>query len=269
MTKPPYKTVVISDVHLGTKNSQTTELVKFLREHECETLILNGDIIDGWQLKKNGEWKKKHTRFVKLLLKIMEKNKTSIIYVRGNHDDFLDEFLPFEFAGFKIVREMIYESGGKHYFVCHGDVFDLVTTKFRWIAKLGDVGYNFLLWLNRRYNRYRTSRGLPYYSISRIVKHRVKQAVSFVSGFEKHLSTIARYKNCEGVISGHIHQPDNKYIDGIHYLNSGDWVESMSALLEHHDGQWEVKLYEDWQEEKQAREIMKQMERREVELATA
>jgi UDP-2,3-diacylglucosamine pyrophosphatase LpxH len=260
MAKAAYKTIVVSDVHLGTKNSRSKELLRFLREHHCETLILNGDIIDGWQLKRNGVWKKKHSRLVKLVLKILEKSDTSIIYVRGNHDDFLDEFLPFQFANFRIVRDMVYESFGKRYYVCHGDVFDLVTSNFRWVAKLGDMGYTFLLWLNRRYNSYRIRRGLPYYSISQIVKHKVKRAVSFVSDFEDHLSAIARHKSCHGVIAGHIHQPADKFINGIHYLNSGDWVESMSALVETKDGQWDIVFYEDWHEQQEALRLMSRME---------
>lgn len=244
--KTHYRTIVLSDIHLGIQNSRVKEAVHFLRAHSCDTLILNGDIIDGWQLSKSGKWKKKHTAFFKLIMKWLANSHTEVIYLRGNHDDFLDEVLPLQLGNFSINRHHILQSGTKKYFVVHGDIFDSVTTRLRWIAKLGDIGYTFLLWLNRHYNQYRVRRGLPYYSLSKVVKHKVKQAVSFISDYEKELCEVARQERCDGVICGHIHHPDNKMIGDIHYLNSGDWVETMSALVEHQDGTWELVMYEQW-----------------------
>lgn len=244
--KPHYKTIILSDIHLGIRNSRVKEVTEFLSAHRCDTLILNGDIIDGWQLKKSGEWKKKHTLFFRQLMKYMYKHNTKIIYLRGNHDDFLDEILPFAFGLFVIKRHHILQSGNKKYYVVHGDIFDSITTNLKWLAKLGDVGYTFLLWVNRHYNRWRLLRGLPYYSLSQVVKAKVKSAVSFVSDYEEQLCEVARTKKCDGVICGHIHQAADKYINSIHYLNSGDWVETMSALVETREGQWHVLYFNEW-----------------------
>jgi UDP-2,3-diacylglucosamine pyrophosphatase LpxH len=233
-----YKTLIISDVHLGTKGSKAKELVKFLKKLSCEKLILNGDIIDGWQLKKYGRWKRKHTRFFNRILKMMEDSQTEVIYLRGNHDDFLDQILPFQVGNLSIQRDYIHDSGNKKYYITHGDIFDSITTNLKWVAKLGDMGYTFLLWLNRQYNHYRRRKGLPYYSLSQVVKSKVKSAVSYVDDFEVQLAAIAKLKHCDGIICGHIHQPAIKQIDDITYMNSGDWVESMSALAEDEQGHW-------------------------------
>lgn len=239
-----YPTIVLSDIHLGTEHSKTRELTDFLRTVNCNTLILNGDIIDGWHLKKSGKgkWKKEHTEFFKVIMKMMENHNTQIIYVRGNHDDFIDHLAPFSFANVSILKEYVHESFGKRYYVVHGDVFDTVTSRMAWLAKIGDIGYTFLLWVNRIYNAYRSKRGLPYFSLSQSVKQMVKSAVSYISDYEKELVSLAKSRNFDGIICGHIHKPANEIIDGIHYLNSGDWVESMSALLEKEDGTWEVFL---------------------------
>jgi len=237
------KTIIISDVHLGTKGSKAKELVRFLKQYKCENLILNGDIIDGWQLKKSGKWKRKHTRFFTRILKMIEEDGTKVTYIRGNHDDFLDQVLPFTMGSLTICRDMVYESYGKKYYIVHGDVFDSITSQFKWIAKLGDIGYTFLLWLNRQYNYRRRKKGLPYFSLSQSIKAKVKHAVKYIDDFEKQLSSMARYKNCDGIICGHIHQAADKKIDGIHYLNSGDWVESMTAIVEDLKGKWDLVYY--------------------------
>lgn len=244
--KTHYRTIILSDIHLGIRNSHVREAVHFLREHSCDTLILNGDIIDGWQLGKSGKWKKKHTAFFKLLLNRLSSSATKIIYLRGNHDDFLDEILPLEIGNFAIARDYIHESDGKKYFVVHGDIFDSVTTNLKWISKLGDTGYTFLLWVNRLYNNYRRKKGLPYYSLSATVKQRVKSAVSFISDFENELCAVAATEKCHGIICGHIHQPADKMINGIHYLNSGDWVETLSAVVETGSGEWQIVYYNEW-----------------------
>jgi len=205
---------------------------------------MNGDIIDGWQLKKYGVWKKKHTKFIRLVMKMIDNNDTQVIYTRGNHDDFLDSFLPLQVGNnFFIQRDYIHYSNGKRYLVTHGDVFDSVTTNMKWLSKLGDIGYTFLLWLNKVYNNYRTKKGLPYYSLSQKIKGMVKGAVAYISDFEEELVNLANNKKCDGVICGHIHQPAIKYYGDVHYLNSGDWVESLSALVEDYEGEWSLVYY--------------------------
>ncbi|KOY87102.1 phosphoesterase [bacterium 336/3] len=242
--KKHHKTIIISDVHLGTSGSKAKQLVRFLKQNTCENLILNGDIIDGWQLQRSsGKWKRKHTRFFKLILKMVDKYKTKVIYLRGNHDDFLDQILPIRIGKISIMRDYIYESAGKRFYITHGDIFDSITTKLKFIAKLGDIGYTFLLWLNKCYNQYRAKRGLPYYSLSQKIKAKVKSAVSYIDDFEKELANFARVKECDGIICGHIHQPAIKEIDGIIYMNSGDWVESLTALTEDFKGNWELVHY--------------------------
>ncbi|MFN5183892.1 MAG: UDP-2,3-diacylglucosamine diphosphatase [Bacteroidota bacterium] len=260
-----YKTIILSDLHLGIKASKAKEVVRFLKKNTCDTLILNGDIIDGWALRRSGKWKKKHTKFFKLILNYVSKRKSKVIYIRGNHDDFLDEILPFELGNFSIKKYHIHESGEKKYFVTHGDLFDTVTSKMKWIAKLGDVGYTFLLWINRHYNSYREKRGLPYYSMSQAVKSKVKTAVSFVGDYENQLASVAESKNCQGIICGHIHQPANKMIGDIHYLNSGDWVETLSALVENGRGEWEIIYFSEWEKSKVKQETKTESLSQEIE----
>lgn len=240
-----YKTIVISDIHLGTSGSKAKEVTSFLKHNSCDELILNGDIIDGWQLKKFGAWKKHHTKFFKSILRAIEKYDTKVIYLRGNHDDFLDTIIPFRFGNISVQKDYIITSGGKKFYVVHGDVFDSVTTNLKWIAKLGDIGYTFLLWLNQRYNNYRMKRGLPYYSLSQAIKSKVKKAISYISEFENEIICLAKVKKCDGIICGHIHQPAIKNINGTIYMNSGDWVESLSALVEDFEGTWSVVYYSD------------------------
>lgn len=238
-----HKTIVLSDIHLGSKWSKAKESTRFLKDNTCDKLILCGDIIDGWNLMrgKKAKWKKKHTQFIKLLLDIQ--HTTEIIYLRGNHDDFLDRILPVTFQNISIVKDYLYVSGDKRYYVIHGDVFDSVTSRFSWLSKIGDVGYSLLLWLNKFYNNRRIKRGLPYYSLSKEIKNKVKMSVSYISDYEKHIVNIAKQKKCDGVICGHIHHPEKRYYDDILYLNSGDWVESLSALTEDYAGNWEVVYY--------------------------
>lgn len=244
-----YSTIVLSDIHLGTSHSKTTEVTNFLKSVNCRRLILDGDIIDGWALRKGGtrKWQARHTDFFKVIMKMMEKQGTEVIYVRGNHDDFLDSLMPFTFYNVRIVKDFIHESCGKRYYVTHGDIFDTVTTNMKWLAQLGDWGYTFLLWLNKIYNNYRTRRGLPYYSLSQAIKQKVKTAVSYISDFEQELVKFARTRKCDGVICGHIHHPADTWYGDIHYLNSGDWVETLSALAEDEDGNWTIIRYEELQ----------------------
>lgn len=238
-----YKAIVLSDIHLGSNWSRPKEVTRFLKKNSCETLILCGDIIDGWAILrgKRDKWKRCHTNFMKTLLDIS--HDTKIIYVRGNHDDFLDQITPIAFLNISIVKDYIYTSGEKNIYVLHGDVFDKVTSSMSWLAKLGDMGYSLLLWFNKIYNHKRIKKGLPYYSIAREIKNKVKVSVSYISNFEKHIVDIADKKGCEAVICGHIHHPEIKQFGHITYLNSGDWIESLSALTEDFDGNWQVVNY--------------------------
>ena len=234
------RTVILSDVHLGTRDSKVNEVNHFLRHVRCEKLILNGDIIDGWQLVRGGHWTKAHTRFVRIVLKKLEKRDTEVVYLRGNHDDILATFLPLDFENLRIVEDHVHETPRGNYLVLHGDVFDTVTRNFVFLAHLGDWGYRALLGLNRLYNAWRRLRGKDYWSLSRAIKARVKQAVSHISNFEHHICELARMRGCVGVMCGHIHTAADRTLDGIHYLNSGDWVESLTAIVEHHDGRFEL-----------------------------
>ncbi len=239
-----YKTIVISDVHLGSKWSATKEATRFIKQNSCETLILCGDIIDGWAILrgKSQKWKRRHTNFVAAILEIA--TTTKVIYVRGNHDDFLERLIPLEFLNISVVEDMIYESFGKKYYVLHGDIFDNITSHWGWLAKLGDVGYSMLLWYNKFHNRNRIRKGLPYESIASKVKNKVKASVSYISDYEGKITTLAQSRGCQGVICGHIHHPEISDMNGVQYLNSGDWVESLSALTEDHEGKWELHFHE-------------------------
>jgi UDP-2,3-diacylglucosamine pyrophosphatase LpxH len=240
-----FRTIIISDLHLGAGGSKAEEVTSFLKTYSCKKLILNGDIIDAWQLKKYGTWKRKHTMFFKRVLKMIEQNNTRVIYIRGNHDDFLDQIIPLRLGkNFQIRKDYILLSGTQRYYVTHGDVFDSITSNMKWLAYLGDVSYTFLLWLNKFYNKYRAWRGLNYYSLSQKIKHSVKMAVSYITDFEEKLTELARSRSCDGVICGHIHQPAIREIDGIKYMNSGDWVETLSALVEDFDGNWSLLYYD-------------------------
>ena len=220
-----YKAIIASDLHLGTKDSQAKEFIEFLEQHPTDLLILNGDIIDGWALNRGAKWKKGHTKAVAALLKLS--NKTKIIWIRGNHDEFLSEFIGSHFGNIEIRENYILNN----YFVFHGDVIDVFITKYKWLAKIGSIGYDFALWMNRWYNRYRAWRKLPYQSISQDIKAGVKAATNYVNDFETTAIKMAAQNGCYGVICGHIHQPADLRINGAHYLNSGDWVENRTAIL--------------------------------------
>jgi UDP-2,3-diacylglucosamine pyrophosphatase LpxH len=242
MSKPALhvRTVIVSDIHLGTPHSKVEEVTHFLKHVRCERLILNGDIIDGWRLRRDGVWTKAHTRFIRRVLTMIQKRDTAVVYLRGNHDDFLGRLLPMQFEQLSLVEDCVLETPNGRYLVLHGDVFDGVVKNMVILAHLGDAGYSLLLRLNRFYNWFRALRGKEYFSLSQAIKARVKQAVSFISNFEEQIAALARARGCRGVICGHIHTPADKMIGDIHYLNSGDWVESMTAIIEHHDGRLEL-----------------------------
>ncbi|RXK55547.1 UDP-2,3-diacylglucosamine diphosphatase [Oleiharenicola lentus] len=240
------RSVILSDVHLGTPHAKADEVTHFLKHVRCERLLLNGDIIDGWRLRRDGRWTKAHTRFIRRVLTLVQKKDTEVVYLRGNHDDFLARLLPMQFDRLSLVEDHILESASGRYLVLHGDVFDGVVKNMVFLAHLGDMGYALLLRLNRTYNWFRRLRGKDYFSLSAAIKARVKQAVSFVGKFEEQVAALARERGCTGVICGHIHTAADKMIGGIHYLNSGDWVESLTAIVEHHDGRFELITFKDF-----------------------
>lgn len=239
-----YRTIWISDTHLGTPGAQATALLHFLKYTRSETLYLVGDIVDGWQLKKRFYWPQEHNDVVQKLLR-KARHGTRVIYIPGNHDEAARHYLGFNFGEIAIKQDDIHETAdGRKLWVVHGDLFDNVIKHARWLAYVGDRAYTLLLRLNRLLNSVRRLLKMPYWSLSQYLKHRVKSAVSFISAFETVMLTETRRRDCDGVVCGHIHKPEIREIDGIVYANDGDWVESLSALVEHHDGRLELL---DWQ----------------------
>jgi UDP-2,3-diacylglucosamine pyrophosphatase LpxH len=233
-----YKAIIVSDLHLGTKDSKSREFIEFLDMHPTDLLILNGDIIDGWALGRGSKWKKRHTEVISKLIKLSM--ETRVIWIRGNHDEFIEDFMGMGFGNIQILRDYILPAGEKSYYVFHGDYIDVFMTKWKWISKLGSIGYDFALWLNRWYNRWRTFRGLSYQSISKKIKERVKGATNYINDFENAAVREAFKHGCNGVICGHIHQPCSLETKDGHYLNSGDWVENMSAISLNNSNNFEI-----------------------------
>ena len=231
-----FRSIWISDVHLGTTGSQAGRLLEFLRATESENLYLVGDIIDGWQLKRRWYWDQDHNNVVQTVLKKARKG-TNVIFVPGNHDEAIRQFIDLDFGGIKVRDELVHvTAAGKRMLVLHGDRFDGVIACAKWLAYLGDSMYTVILKFNQWLNSWRARVGLPYWSLSQYLKLKVKNAVSYISSFEEALAAEAKKRGVDGVICGHIHKPEMRDIDGILYCNDGDWVESLSALVEDHAG---------------------------------
>jgi UDP-2,3-diacylglucosamine pyrophosphatase LpxH len=240
-----FRTIWISDVHLGTTGCQAKKLLQFLRTTESETLYLVGDIIDGWQLKRRWYWDQVHNNVVQTVLKKARKG-TNVVFVPGNHDEAVRQFIGLDFGGIKIRDELVHTTAdGKRMLVLHGDRFDGVIACAKWLAYLGDSMYTMILKFNQWFNTWRARVGLPYWSLSQYLKLKVKNAVSYISSFEDALAAEASKKGLDGVICGHIHKPEIREIGGIKYCNDGDWVESLTALVEEASG--ELRLVT-WQE---------------------
>jgi UDP-2,3-diacylglucosamine pyrophosphatase LpxH len=237
-----YQAIIVSDLHLGTKDSKAEEFIEFIESHPTDLLILNGDIVDGWALNRGTKWKKQHTKVISKLLHLS--NTTRIIWIRGNHDEFIQEFIGTHLGAIEIREDykLDIDNTMESYYIFHGDVIDVFITKYKWLSKIGAVGYDFALWLNRVYNTYRKWRKLPYISISQKIKESVKVATNYVNDFEVTALSMATKKGCDGVICGHIHQPADRMINGKRYLNSGDWIENMSAICIDNIGK--IYLYE-------------------------
>ena len=235
-----FRALFISDVHLGTRGCQADKLLDFLRHHEADTLYLVGDIVDGWALRSSWYWPQQHNDVVQKLLRQARKG-VRIIYIPGNHDEFLRGYYGTHFGGVDVVETAMHEGAdGRRYLVIHGDHFDLVVTQARWLAHLGDRAYTAAIALNTILNRVRRLLGFPYWSLSKWAKLKVKNAVSYIGEFEKTLVTEARRHGADGVICGHIHHAVIHDDFGLRYINCGDWVESCSAVAEHHDGRFEI-----------------------------
>lgn len=234
------RTLFISDVHLGTRGCQASALLSFLKAHEAEQIYLIGDIIDGWRLKSSWHWPQLHNDVVQKLLRQARKG-VRLVYVPGNHDEFLRDYTGSNFGGVEIVEEAIHVTAdGRRILILHGDKFDEVVRNMKWLAHLGDAAYDFAIFLNRQISIIRRRMGLPYWSFSAYAKSKVKKAVAFISAFEEAVALDAVRHNVNGVMCGHIHQPAMRRLGAIDYYNTGDWVESCSAIIETMDGAFEL-----------------------------
>jgi UDP-2,3-diacylglucosamine pyrophosphatase LpxH len=235
-----YRAVFISDIHLGTAGCQAQALLDFLKSHESDYLYLIGDIVDGWQLRRNWYWPQAHNDVVQKLLRRVRKG-CHVLYIPGNHDEFAREFTSQHFGGIEVMEEGSHTLlDGRKLWLTHGDYFDAVVQYAKWLAYVGDYLYEFTLRMNRHFNRIRAKLGLRYWSLSAFLKHKVKKALSYVSDFEKAVAHEAARRGYQGVVCGHIHKAEMRTIDGILYCNDGDWVESRTALVEHMDGRLEL-----------------------------
>ena len=237
-----YRSVFISDAHLGTRGCRSDFLAHFLGAFTTEHLFLVGDMVDGWRLRKSWYWDGMHDEVVKLVLRHAS-NGAKVLYIPGNHDEMFREWLPLglEIGGIRLVGEAEHTTAdGKRLLVIHGDQFDSVVRYAKTLALLGDWAYRSALTLNRWFNVIRRVMGYPYWSLSQWAKRQVKGAVKTVDRFENALAGEARRRHFDGVVCGHIHHAEMRQVDGVLYLNTGDWVESCTALVEHHDGRLEL-----------------------------
>lgn len=253
-TKNPYRSIFISDIHLGTRACRADALLDFLKDHDADTIYLVGDIVDFWRVKRGPVWHQSHNDVLQKLLRKARKG-THIVFIPGNHDEGLRDYCGTQFGGIEIVRDAIHVTAdGQRLAVMHGDEFDVVMRYAKWLAFLGDRSYEFSLWLNAPLNWARRRLGFGYWSLSSYLKYRVKSAVNFIGEFEAMLASEARRRGVDGIVCGHIHHAADRMIEGVRYLNCGDWVESCTALTESHDGtisivRWPV-------EAKRQREVM-------------
>ena len=234
------RSLFISDVHLGCRFSRAEELFEFLGRIEPYRLYLVGDMIDGWKLKRSFYWTDTSSFVVRRILGMLKRG-TRIVYVTGNHDEFLRTFSPQTFGHMELVDMCVHETAdGRRLLVIHGDFFDHLTKHAAWVYHLGDRAYTLALHLNKWMNIARRSLGYPYWSFSSLLKSKVKRAVNFINDFEHFVARYTKRKGCTGVICGHIHVPAIRRIDGIDYFNCGDWMEHCTALVEHLDGRIEL-----------------------------
>ena len=235
-----YRSIWISDFHLGTRGCQSELLLEFIKHTQSEKLYLVGDIIDGWALKNTWYWPQSHNDVVQKILR-KARHGTEVFYISGNHDEVMRGFVPVNFGGVSILNQVIHETvDKKKYLVVHGDQFDGIIQCAKWLAMLGSITYDFLIYFNRYINFFRKKLGYEYWSLSNYLKFTVKNAVKFVSEYEKLVCNYAKQFKVEGIICGHIHHANMQSMNGIHYINDGDWVESCTALVEYFDGKLEL-----------------------------
>lgn len=244
MNAPPvsraYRTVFISDLHLGTRGCRSDFLLDFLRRTECRHLYLVGDVVDGWRLRRSWYWDATHDEILRVIL-AKARAGTDVTYIPGNHDELFRAWMPMEFAGVRLRQDAEHVTAdGRRLLVMHGDEFDSVVRYARVLALLGDWAYGAALAVNRWFNAARRRLGYPYWSLSAWLKRQVKEAVKAIDRFETALAAEARRRGCDGVVCGHIHHAAIREVDGIAYMNDGDWVESCTALVEHADGRLEL-----------------------------
>ena len=235
-----FRTIWISDIHLGSRGCQAERVLSFLEHTRCETLFLVGDIVDGWALARSWNWPKAHNTIIQKILK-KARHGTRIVYVPGNHDEFMRQFLGLSFGDIDIERRAYHTAAdGRRFLILHGDEFDGAVALAPWLSKLGASIYDTALALNRPLNAIRKTFGRPYWSLARYLKDNTKKAVQYIAGFEEAVARKAAEKKVDGVICGHIHKPALHMIGEVVYANCGDWVEHCTALVEHHDGQLEI-----------------------------
>ena len=238
---PKVRSVFISDVHLGTRACQADRLIDFLREHPSEYLYLIGDIVDFWAMARSIQWSPNHNTVVQKILR-RARHGEHVMFIPGNHDEVLREYTGISFGNIAVEHEWIHHAAdGKNYLLLHGDEFDQVTRHHRWVAVLGDVAYEFLLRVGAILSRTRRLFGIAgYWSLAGYAKRKVKKAVNFISDFESSVAHAVRDRGLDGVICGHIHWAEIREVEGIRYMNCGDWVDSCSAVVEHDDGRMEI-----------------------------
>lgn len=250
---PHYRTLFISDVHLGTRGSRAEILADFLQETTADQIYLVGDIVDFWRIKRGAVWPQSHNDVLQILLERVRKG-TKVVFIPGNHDDGLRAYCGSKFGEIDLKKDCVFvTSSGKRYLVIHGDEFDVVVRYARWLALLGDRGYQLALFVNHPINFVRRRLGLGFWSLSSYLKQRVKGAVNFIGEFEKSLADEAKRRKVDGVICGHIHRATSRMFGDVHYLNTGDWVESCTALVETVDGELKLIYWLDVVEQRRRR----------------
>jgi UDP-2,3-diacylglucosamine pyrophosphatase LpxH len=235
-----YRSIFISDVHLGTRACKADFLLDFFRHTESEFLYLVGDIVDGWRLRRSWYWVQSHNDVIQKTLRKARKG-TRVLYVPGNHDDWLRDYAEHEMGGVTLQLDAVHTTADqRRLLITHGDAFDAAVTYARWMVRLGDHASDWMLAVNHLLNRTRRRIGLPYWSLSAFVKANLTSAADYISAFERVVAAEAQRKHFDGVVCGHIHQPRIRDIDGTLYCNDGDWVENCTALVEHFDGRLEI-----------------------------
>ena len=234
------KSLFISDCHLGFKHSKAELLLQLLKQYNPENLFLVGDIIDGWELSRKSYWENTYSFIIRRIIGMIKRG-TRVVYITGNHDEFLRKYVPNNFGNIELVNECVYESASGHkMLIIHGDIFDQRTAKLGFIYHLGSRAYSYAIWFNNLYNRYCKRFGLKNCHVSKVLKRNTKKVVNFINNFEDFMVEYTLERGCDSIVCGHIHHPEIKQVGQVTYYNCGDWVESCSAIVEHLDGKMEL-----------------------------